>query len=130
MADHDLRQVGALFGEHTLGHKARAGVWVGVHRDRSTTFGAGGTDCPHRPLDARGQTLLFDGALEEAGTHARVGDALAQVLKKELRQRFRDVEKETGTRVVELEGDLVVRVQAGGDDDVDVDLFGYPLHSR
>src|SRR5699024_3116236 len=68
-------------------------------------------------------TLLLDGALEEAGTHTGVGDALREVLEGELGERLRDIEEQPRPGVVELEGDLVVRVQAGRDDDVDIHLL-------
>ena len=48
-------------------------------------------DRPHDPLDARGQSGLVDGALQERRLHASVGDPLGDVADEQVDHRVRDV---------------------------------------
>ncbi|SKY13463.1 Uncharacterised protein [Mycobacteroides abscessus subsp. abscessus] len=124
MSDDDLGQIDALLAQHALRDEARAGVRVGVHGDRSAGLNVCLADGPHHAFDAGRQSLLLDGALEERGLHVGVGDSLGEVTDKEVHQRLVDVEEQPGAGVVELEGNVVVGVEAGCHHDVQVDLVG------
>ncbi|GAA1553799.1 hypothetical protein GCM10009762_28160 [Dermacoccus barathri] len=130
VTDDDLAQIDAFFAEDALGDETGFAARVGVHGDRSLRLSARGAHSAHDSLDTGGQPLLLDGALEERCTHTRVTDALAQILEEELGHRLRAAEQSVGSGVVELEGDVVVRVDARGHDDVEVGAFGHLLDAR
>jgi hypothetical protein len=80
-------------------------------------------------LDARSEALGLDDALEERGLDPGVGDAVADVPGEVVDHRVgRQVQGEAGAAVLVLVRDLVVGVEPGGHDDVDVRLLGDPLH--
>ena len=82
-------------------------------------------------LHPRGQALGLDHALEERRLDPRAGDSVADVVGEVVDHRVtRQVEEQSGAAVLVLVRDLVVRVEAGGHDDVDVGLLGHPLHAR
>ena len=119
-----------LLPQDPLRVETRARVRVRVDRDRRAGAHVRLRDRSHHALDSRGHPLLLDRALEERRTHTGVRDALRQILDEHLRQRLRLVEEQPGTRVVELEGDLVVGVQPRGGDDVEVGPLCDPLDAR
>ena len=82
---------------------------------------------PQHPFDAGGDALRVRGALEDAGSDARAGDPVAGVGDEQLVELV-DAAPEGTAPVVEVVGELVVGVEAGGHHDVDVHLVGHPFH--
>ena len=74
------------------------------------------------PLDAFGDTRLVGRALQDGGLHARAGDAVLDVLDEHLDHDLGAVEERARSAEVEVVRHMVVRVQAGRRDDVDVRL--------
>ena len=82
---------------------------------------------PQDALDSGGEPGLVGGALQDAGPHPRTGDAVLDVVEEELVQHVHTRGTERRPAVVEVVGELVVGVEAGGDHDVEVDLRGHLL---
>ncbi len=74
------------------------------------------------PLDSFGDARLVGRALQDGGLHAGAGDALLDVLDEHLDHDFGTVEERARAAEVEVVRHVVVRVQAGRRDDVDVRL--------
>ena len=76
---------------------------------------------PQHPLDAGRHAGLVGGALDDAGLDPGAGDALGDVLDEQVDHRVAAVGAAAGDPPLPVVGQLVERVQAGGDDDLQVD---------
>ncbi len=77
-------------------------------------------DRPQHPLDAGGDTGFVGGALEDSRLDAGICDAVGDVTDEHVGHDLRAVEQRPRSAQGEGQRDVVVGVQAGGDDDVDV----------
>ena len=81
-------------------------------------------DGPQHPLDARRDARFVGGALEDRGLDAGVGDAVLDVADEHVDHGLRAAERGAGPAVVEVHRHVVVGVEAGGDDDVELGRRG------
>lgn len=100
-----------------------------VHRD----WGAGAqmslSHRAHHPLDTRGEFGL-DRALQERGPDAGVRDALGEFTDEQVGHALGAAEQGARAVVAEEVGDVGQRVNAGGRNDVEVDLLVHPGDAR
>ncbi len=86
------------------------------------------SDGPEDSLDTRGEAGFVRGALEDAGAHPGTGDPLLDVVEKELVERIDMGGLHRRRPKVKVVRQVVVRVEAGSHDDVEVHLGGDLLH--
>src|SRR5699024_9767662 len=123
MPDHDLAEVGTFLGKYALCDHTRTGCRMSMDRDRHASLGLSLAYGAHHPFHSRRQSGFFDGAFEERGFDAGVRDAFADILDEQLHHRLGDIEQQPRARVMELERDVVIRVNPGCRNDVDIDLL-------
>ena len=99
-------------------------VWVEMGRPvRAVDPGHG----PQDPLHPGREARLVGGALEDPGPHPGPGDAVLDVVEEELVEHVHARGTERRAAVVEVVGEVVVGVEAGGDHDVELHLRGHLL---
>jgi hypothetical protein len=113
--DDDLRRVDASLGELLQRERARLRLGVGVHHDRHAGGDRRQRGRVEDERDVADDPVALDGALQERCLHARVVDPDLDLPPEDRREILRRA-------VLQVAGDLDERVQAGADDDVDVDL--------
>jgi hypothetical protein len=84
---------------------------------------------PQHLLDAGGHARLVGGALEDAGPDAGLADALLDVAHEPVGHELDAAAGEEAAEV-HVQGDVVVGVDAGGDDDLHAGLLRDPLDAR
>ena len=127
VADHHAGEVDALLLEHPLllEPPPQSGMGVGGDGDPGLSMGHGhGSE---HPFDAGREARLVGCALEDGGLHAGATDTFDDVLDEEAGHHLVAAQHGAGTPKVEVLRDVVVGVDAGGDDDVHVDPFGHLL---
>src|SRR5690606_29429310 len=115
--------------EHALLIRAVRDV-VGVRGDgdaRAAMRARGGLQ---HPFDALGHAVLVGRNLEDPGPDARLADALLDVAYEEIVDRLRATRHRARTGELEEVRDLVVRVDACRNDNVEVDFAGDPRYAR
>ncbi len=100
--------------------EAAPGGGVGVRRDRHAGLAVRLRDGPQHPLDAGRDTGFVGGALEDCRLDTRARDAVGDVADEHVGHDLRAVEQGARPAEVEVHRHVVVGVDAGGDDDVDV----------
>jgi hypothetical protein len=134
VAQHHPARIHPLLAEHALHGQPLPAPRMRVHGDRHAGAVVRLGDGAHDPLHTTGQARFVDGALQERGPDAGAGDAVGDVAHEHVHHGIRHGRAERGvegrTAVMEEERDVFIRVAAGGDDDVEVDLLGNPLDPR
>ena len=122
VADHHPGQVDALFGEDALLLEPAPGRGVRVRGDRHTGLAVRLCDGAQHPLDAGGHARFVGRALEDRGLDTGVGDALLDVADEHVGHDLGTAERCARPAVVKVDRHVVVGVQPGRDDDVEVGL--------
>jgi hypothetical protein len=104
-------------------------VHIGVHGDRCTRFAMSRGNSAHHAFHTRCHAGRIDGALEERRAHTGVGDAFGEVFDEHADHRVRHVEQGPRSLKVQVQRHVVVRVDPGGHNDVDVGPLVDPLHA-
>src|SRR5450755_186538 len=99
----------------------------GMRRDRDTRGPVSLGHLPKDALDARGDTRAIGGAFQDAGAHARVGNALTNLSNEYLDHRLGPTHDGAWAAKVKEHRHVVVGVDAGCHDDVD---FGHHIGDR
>src|SRR5689334_6793388 len=81
-------------------------------------------------LNARRHTGLVGGALQHAGPHPGIANAALDIAHEHFNHDLGASEHGSGTAVVEIVWDVVVRIDARGHDDLDGSLLGDSLDAR
>ena len=118
--DHDLGEVHALLAEDVDDRAPGVDRALGVHGERRARLAVRSGDGPQHPLHAGGEPGAVDGALQERRLHAGAADALGEVPDEQGDHRVGAlVQHRARPSVVELEGHVVVGVDARRHDDVE-----------
>jgi hypothetical protein len=126
--EHDLGEVDALLPQDVDHRPSGLLTGRGVHGQRRAGLAVGCGLGPQDALDPGAHLGVLDRALQEGGPHPGAGDADRQVADEVVDHRLRPVEG--GARAAQRVGErqVAVGVDAGRDDDVQVDLTGDLLH--
>src|SRR6266851_1704239 len=119
MPDDDACQVDAFLAKDLLLFQAtlRNGMRMSRDRDASLTVRLG-----HRSeyaFDTLGQTRRIGGALQHACANARIGDSALDVAHEHIDHELPSAQRSSRSLEVEVKRNVVVGVDAGGDDDID-----------
>ena len=120
MPDDDPAEINAFGFEDVLLLEPPASMGVRVRRDGHTGGAVRLRDGTKDALNSRCHSRLVGGALEDGRLHTRVRDADLDVVHEHLDHELRPVEQSAWAAEVEVVGNIVVCVKAGGHDDVDV----------
>ena len=127
VADDHLAEVDALLGQDPLLlEPPRLGRGGRVGGDRRPGLPVRLGHRPQHPLDTRGDSGPVGRALEDAGPNPGIADALTDLPDEQLGHRLRTAEDGARSPEMEEHRHVVVRIDAGGGDDVDVgDQLGH-----
>ncbi len=100
---------------------------MGVGGDGQTGLPVDPGHGPQHPFHAGGEALFVGGALEDPRTHAGPRNTIFDIVEEVLVQDVHPARLERRRPVVEIVGQIVVGVEAGGHHDVEIDLLGHLL---
>lgn len=120
MPDDNGAEVDALAAQDLLSGQAGLGMSAGVYGNRGSGAEVGLSHGAHDPLDAGGE-LVLDRAFEEGRLDAGVGEALGELADEQVGHALGAAEQGAGPVVAEVVRHFRQCVEAGRDDDVEVD---------
>lgn len=123
MPDDDPSEIDTLLPEDRLLFEPTPSRRVGMGRDRGARLPVGVRHRAQYPLHPGRHAGPVGRALENRGLDAGVRDALGQVADEELAEELGTVDQLPGPPEPEEHRHVVIGVEAGRDDDVDLDLL-------
>src|SRR5215510_2201994 len=81
-------------------------------------------------FDTGGDALQIGGAFQHSGFDASVGDSFLDIFDEHVYHRLITAENGTRPLIVKVKRNIVVGIDAGGDNDVEIGLRCYSLYSR
>src|SRR5438067_583426 len=130
MPDDHARKVDAFLAKNALLVQPTPASCVRVGRDWNTGLTMCLGDCAQDAFNPRRDAEFIRGTLEYSGSDTGVADTVQDISDKHVDHQLWTLERSARTAEAEVERNVVVGVDAGGDDDVDRGPLSDSLDAR